>query len=316
MMRLETPALLGKVPWRDEYLNVGVDGPSFRVFDRWLTENIEFAAARAGDRWEDAYRAGVIHAFVFRPMRTQLPLLAGAISPSFDSAGRNYPLVVASTVARAHDFCRTPEALPLLLEEFWQLSSGAVAVARATRDFAPSHFGDDAADVDGTAVVSAYADWAQKLPLVELWDLVYGAGGAANGRSAVRLVLEAIRPSSGVELSDTPLTLRLPLGSVGGAAVCFWIELVRRSARWKVTIPSFFWSHDGNTGTMLLHLGVPPKSTLAELWLPTQQRDEFCDLLEFGDPQPMRSLDEPPPALARVLSSASATVRDLMLAIG
>jgi type VI secretion system ImpM family protein len=315
-MRIDSPAIVGKVPWRDEYLNVGIEGQSFAVFDRWLTENIEFAAARAGDRWQDAYRSGAIHAFVFRPLRTQLPLLAGAIGPSFDSAGRNFPLVVASTLSRAHDFCRTPEILPLALEEFWQFSSRAVAEVRATKDFGPMRLSEAETQVDATAVGSAYRDWARDLPLAELWELVYGEGGAARAHPAVQLVLEAIRPYSGVELSDTPLTLRLPLGSAGGAAVCFWIELVRRCAHWNVTIPSFFWSHDGSTGAMVLHLGSPPTSSLAELWLPTTKRDEFCDLLELGGVQPTGSLDESTPAVARVLSSGSATVRDLMIAAG
>jgi len=314
-MRIDPPAILGKVPWREEYLNVGAEGPSFSLFDRWLTENIEFAGARAGDGWADAYRAGAINAFVFRPLRTQLPLLAGAIGPSFDGAGRNYPLVVASTISRVHDFCRVPESLPLALEEFWQLSSYAVAAVQSAQDFRPEPLTEAQAQVDPAEVVSDYSDWARELPLVELWDLVYGPGGAAVAHAAVRLVLEALRPYCGVELSDTPLTLRLPLGRAGGAAVCFWIDLVRRSARWNVTIPSFFWSHDGQSGTMVLHLGAPPRSTLAELWLPTRSRDEFCDLLGSSGLQPTRSLDEPAP-LTRVLANASATVRDLMIAVG
>jgi type VI secretion system ImpM family protein len=314
-MRIQSPIILGKVPWREEYLNTG-DDPSFIMFDRWLTENVEFAAARAGNGWVEAYRTGSIHAFVFRPLRTQLPLLAGTIAPSFDKAGRNYPRVVASAISHAHDVCRTPEVLPLALEPFWQYSSVAVAEAGSIEDFSPRHLSEGEAHIDPHALGSTYGEWARDLRLVELWDLVYGAGAAADAHAAIRLVIEAIRPYSGVELSDTPLTLRLPLGSAGGAAVCFWIELVRRSARWNVTIPSFFWSHDGNAGAMLLHLGAPPKSTLAELWLPTRRRDEFCDLMEFSGLQPTRSLDDPPLALARVLANASATVRDLMLAVG
>jgi len=72
-MRIESPAILGKVPWREEYLNLGVDGHAFASFDAWLTKNIEFAA-RIGDDWSGAYRAGAIHAFVFT-----IPLLSAAM---------------------------------------------------------------------------------------------------------------------------------------------------------------------------------------------------------------------------------------------
>ena len=29
---------------------------------------------------------------------------------------------------------------------------------------------------------------------------------------------------------------------------------------------------------LTVHLGAPPLATLSELWRPTRQRDEFCDL--------------------------------------
>ena len=102
--------------------------------------------------------------------------------------------------------------------------------------------------------------------------------GGPHGASsrAIRWLRETVRPYQRTERPRTPLTLRLPLGQAGGAAVCFWLDLVQRLTGWLATIPSFFWSHDGTSGTMLLHLGEPPRVTLAELWMSTPSRNEIC----------------------------------------
>src|SRR5439155_1764904 len=168
----------------------------------------------------------------------------------------------------------------------------------------------------GSEVTESYADWMRSLPLVELWTLLYGDGGPEVASRALRWIFEAVRPVIGVDHPKTALTLRLPLGASGGAAVCFWIHLVRRIARWKSTLPSFFWSHDGVTGSMLLHLGEPPRSTLVELWAPTRERDEFCDLTLPIPTQGLESVPELPPDVARLVASGDRSVFDLLDASG
>ena len=52
-----------------------------------------------------------------------------------------------------------------------------------------------------------------------------------------------------------------------------------RLAGWRRTVPSFFWSHDGASGALMLHLGRVPPAAFGELWLPTGASDEVCDLV-------------------------------------
>jgi hypothetical protein len=142
---------------------------------------------------------------------------------------------------------------------------------------------------------------------------VYGAEGLSIAAGAIRFAVEAVRPMRGVERPRTPLTLRLPLGAAGGAAVCFWVDLVRRAAGWRSTIPSFFWSHDGETGTMLLHLGDAPRSTLVDLWIPGGDRAELCDLTHPLSSTALSAVPELPPALARCFGG-ECRVADLVAA--
>jgi len=62
------------------------------------------------------------------------------------------------------------------------------------------------------------------------------------------------------------------------------LDLVRRFTRWQRTVPSFFWTHDGSSGVLMLHLGVVPEVALSELWLPSGACDEVCDLVPSGSP--------------------------------
>lgn len=297
--------VFGKAPWRAEYLKIRWDGDPFTSFDGWLTDNVEWAALHAGAAFAEASRAGGVNAFVFRP-KSGPGVLAGAIAASADSAGRSFPLVVAAPLTGAGvEVAARPEALPLVLEDFWQLASEvAVAVQSAgsverAASIAPPDF---AWELDGSQAGAAYAEWAASLPLADLCTLVYGAEGVSIAAGAVRFVVEAVRPLRGVERPRSPLTLRLPLGAAGGAAVCFWVDLVRRAAAWRSTIPSFFWSHDGAAGTMLLHLGDAPRSTLADLWIPAAPRGELCDLTRPLPSATLGALPELPAALARCLA--------------
>jgi hypothetical protein len=108
--------------------------------------------------------------------------------------------------------------------------------------------------------------------------------------------------------------LRLPLGRAGGAALCFWLDLTRRLVAWRSTVPSFFWSHDGQAGGLMLHLGQPPPSTLSEMWQPSGERDEVCDLTGRLEGEWVSALPALAPRTLAVLDSDQASVADLLAA--
>jgi hypothetical protein len=242
-----------------------------------------------------------VNAFVYRPKNGQ-GALAGAILASTDSAGRNFPLTVAAPLPAMTEVVLSPEVLPLVLEDFWQQASDlAVAVqgCGSLEHASGLAAADFAVGPDPAQARAAYAEWSAALPLADLCTLVYGPGGPAAAASAVRFVVDAVRPFRAVERPRTPLTLRLPLGAAGGAAVCFWVDLVRRAASWRATIPSFFWSHDGEAGHLLLHLGDAPRSTMADLWTSPSARGDVCDLTVPLTAEQLQAIAELPVPLAR-----------------
>jgi type VI secretion system ImpM family protein len=275
---------VGKVPDRAEYLPVPTTAPGFAALDSWLSEGMEWAAARAGASFPSAFAAGAMYGFVFCAPATPGQMLVGALAPSHDNAGRQFPLAFAIPTELGSAVLERPALLPFILEGLWERSTEALSArlagdARDADSWTPPQQSLGAAELD--EIHQAYADWAGGLPQSEVWQLLSVPN---DPRLALRWLLETLAPLKGHQAPRTTLSLRAPLGALGGVGLCFWLDLVGRSLGWTGSVPSLFWSHDGSTGTALIHPGTPPKPTLAELWLPTGERDEIADLtLPLGD---------------------------------
>jgi type VI secretion system ImpM family protein len=269
--------LVGKLPASADFLRVRADSEAFQGLLGWLVDGVQ-RAALAGD-WIAGVSPTAVHAMCFRGRRGTSALV-GALAPSLDQAGRRFPIAAASELAFDAELAEHPEALPIVLESVWSLTAQLVldlqGVDRATLDQPLPH-----ADVHVTVseALHTYRSWTEELPVDDFMALVFGAD-PAYAAGALALVEEAVSPYCGVENPDTPLSLRLPLGQAGGAALCFWLDLIVRLTGWRRTVPSFFWSHDGESGALLLHLGRVSPGALRELWLPTGTSDEVCDLVQ------------------------------------
>lgn len=296
--------LFGKLPAAADFVRLEAAAEPFGNFDAWLVSSVEWAHQRGGDPWRRSFAAGSSYAFVYRapaPRRLS-PLLVGVLGPSADRAGRQFPLSVAAPLPIVGESLESPELLPIVFEPLWQTASDIVAEGAAGSGAVQSRLGDLNLELCSLPEAGAsYQDWISNLPPRELWALLYGDDYEEQPQLALRLLIETLRPYRQVERPKTPLTLWLPLGRVAGASVCVWLDLVRRLAGWRATLPSFFWSHDGTDGKLLLHLGDPPPSTVAELWLPNAQRYEIVDLASRLDPDQAVAL----PPLSAKLAEAS-----------
>ena len=114
----------------------------------------------------------------------------------------------------------------------------------------------------------------------------------------------AVAPYRGVEDPQTPRSRSDFRSANRGVPRCvFGLTRYRRLTRRSRTIPSFFWSHDGSSGVLMLHLGVVPEAALSELWLPSGTCDEICDLIPVDLPGLAR---RPGPGLGRGARSSGA----------
>lgn len=301
--------LVGKLPASADFLRVRAQSEAYQSLLAWLVDGVQSAASR-GEGYADA-DAGV-QALCYRS-RTGTTVLGGALAPSLDQAGRRFPIAAASELALDAQLSQHPEALPLILEPLWavcsQLAIELQGVDRAALDAADLQAD---VDVDVPAALGAYRRWVSELELDDFVELVFD-GDRAQAAAAFALTEEAVAPYVGVENPDTPLALRLPLGRAGGAAVCFWLDLIVRITGWRRTVPSFFWSHDGASGALLLHLGRVSAAALSELWLPSGSSDAVCDLVapecSFRSTRASRwerIVGDPDQAVSELLAAAAA----------
>jgi type VI secretion system ImpM family protein len=277
----------GKLPSHSDFLQFGATSAAFTRFDDWLTESVEWAHARGGQAFRSAFQGSGIRAFVYAPetANQEMTPIIGALAPSRDVAGRLFPLSIAASPVVERGFLGDPQLLPLACEEIWQSAN------RCLLELLPGEMERPAAFLAALTAPSlfpfseaqaSYSEWSNALPLTELWSLISNSGPARDLQDTLRWIAEAVRPHRQREPPGTRLALRLPLGQAGGAAVCFWLDVVRRLIAWRRTVPSFFWSHDGRAGELTVHLGAPASSSIAELWLPTRTRDEVCDLTSMS----------------------------------
>lgn len=304
--------LVGKLPASADFLRIQAHTEVFQALLGWLVDGVQNAAGRGRSHaFAPVSAQSGLRAMCYKS-RTGSTALGGALAPSVDQAGRRFPIAAASELLLDADVSQHPEVLPLVLEAVWAATSQLVVelqeVDRATLDAVPLHVD---IDVDVHAALAAYRGWTRDLDVDELIALVF-EGDVAHAALVLGSAEDAVSPYVGVEYPDTPLALRLPLGQAGGAAVCFWLDLVVRLTGWRRTVPSFFWSHDGAAGALMLHLGRVPPAVLPELWLPTGKSDEVCDLVSpdrsFRSPHTsrwQRILAEPGQPVADLLRAAS-----------
>lgn len=300
--------VVGKLPGWADFVRLGTRGAPFEQLLQWLVDGAELAAAARRETYAELSE-GSVQAFIYRASGA---LLCGALAPSCDSAGRRVPVAAAVEVDVDEALARHPELLPIVFEDVWAETGELIGeLQRAARGDVGEGSWTLQLPPASTQAEETYQAWTQEIAVVDFLELVFG-DDAERAARVFAFVEEAAAPYRAVEAPETPLSLRLPLGASGGAAVCFWLDLVRRLARWRRTVPSFFWSHDGSSGVLMLHLGVPPESALAELWQPSGACDDVCDLVPRGAPawQNDRSsawasaLGQPGRSLAALLDAA------------
>jgi type VI secretion system ImpM family protein len=310
----------GKIPHMGDFVRVRANAEPVTSFHSWIEQGMAYGDAKRGQAWSQVYSAGQIHAFMYRVPRTAKSpaVLTGIVKPSNDAVGRKFPLVVFSPVLEKV-VAGGPHLMPLALGDFLERATDVVLEAeRMTSQqqlearvstVSPPQF-DQAAHT-----TREYENWTRMTYVPNAWLAIYGEANSSRPIHAIHTIVEALGPFRGQESPTTPLSIRLPLGVGGGAAAAFWIDIVRRVGRWRTTIPTCFWSFDGQSGTILIQLGDTPASSLAELWSPDAQSDYVCDLTSAASIDRARFLGRIPPHVAQRLDRNDTLVADLLGAL-
>ena len=310
----------GKLPIAGDFIQVRASGEPVASFANWLQRGMAWADEHGPDQWQLAYRAGLVHAFVYHAVTPPSEAaMVGVLRPNVDAAGRLFPWAVLSKIATS-DIARAPHLLPLMMGDFLELATDALMdndripnLAELERNLdrvPPPSF-----DAWSTRE-SDHQRWAASTKLCDVWPILFGSAPPIAAWNAVNLLREAILPFRGQEHPTTPLGLRLPLGWGGLHAVAFWVDLLRRAGAWRATIPTMFWFSSESTGWLVLYPGHPTARAVTELWLPDPNSDNVCELTQPPTNVTYESLARRMPArLVAVLSQHESTPLQLFEAI-
>jgi type VI secretion system ImpM family protein len=310
----------GKVPRMGDFVRVRANTEPTASFEGWIQEAVAYGEAKRTHQWPTIYGQGAIHAFVFRPPAKTKPtsVLAGVFRPSVDAVNRRFPLVIGASLD-AVTVAPGPHLLPLVLGDFFEETTQALMgldVCASLQEFEARVTVVQPPRLDSAPARSReYEGWAMSTPQWMAWGTVYGQAESRQAIHAIQTIIDCFSTLRGVEPPTTPLSVRVPLGGGGVAAAAFWIDVVRRIARWRSTVPTFFLHFDGYKGWMLVQLGDTPHSSLLELFAPDPGSDHVCDLMGNATFDPDRILARMPPAIAQVLADPSRPVGDLLNAL-
>ncbi len=303
----------GKTPKMGDFVRAGTRPlPSF---EQWIEAGMAAGEKKHAAAWPSVYGKGATHAFVFRPQARDGTLQVGVLKPSHDSVGRKFPLVVFAQVPE-REVVSSPHLLPLVLGDF--LEAATLGMTDATALTSATEYAERMARIalpalgtDGAA--AEYDAWASSTQVRVAWGAIYGNADSDAPLSTLKSIRDALSPFGERENLATPLSVRLRLGSAGIAAAVFWLDIVRRIAKWRSTTPSCFWSTGGDEGSILVQLGVTPPGSLAELWQPDLDSDHVVNLMSTTASEHrarlVASFSRP---LGAVLESGDASVAELL----
>jgi type VI secretion system ImpM family protein len=253
-------AVFGKVPWHDEFLRPATKESDLLALDEWVFRNADAMTAALP---ANANKPPGTFGFLMKVDQADpLQAVAGVMRASRDSAGRQYPLFVAASLTMERSVAGRPEVAPILLDSYWQIALDTLDIWAAATPEASDRsleLATSAPFESASSALDLYTGWTRETTGADLSAFLdrpfeWVSGAAASLAALVR------------QPSRTLAAVRAPLGRAGGSALCFWLDILRRSTRWRAHLPSFFWTHDGDAGHAVLCLGPPTAAALGGLW--------------------------------------------------
>jgi len=206
----------GKLPSRADFVRFNATAPVYRAFDDWIQGGLRTAASPQYAEFNQAYASAGTSCFVFRPAGGH-GALVGAIRPSRDQAGRNYPFFVATPV----DEVARLEEYGLFFDRAAELVSSAVESRLNTEQLneqlqnSPIHMGPGGAGSDLSQV--SFGTLCE-----QLWGSFFDSRKYATFKNLLDLLL----PMRGKGQPVFSYGLKFPIadGDLQKTSIRFWLD--------------------------------------------------------------------------------------------
>lgn len=308
----------GKVPALGDFVRTPKGCEEMTAFEHWLARAMETAEQRDGAAFKDGFAAAPPHAFLWSAPLTPKTrgLLAGVIVPSRDAVGRRFPVVLCAPLP-VPALAAAPHVAPFVLHEFF--FHALPAAQRAARATNQAEFHAQIAAIappvlDVASAVAQWDTWTRGRRAADAFASVVGGEDLDRAtRYALYIVVEATAAYRGQDAPPLTLGVRVPIGSDVRSGTALWLDVVRHAAGWKSTVPSVFVPLGVPAPRALVQLGAEPPATVMADLVAASAGESVCDVL----PTPSSKMpSELPPAAARALANANATLADALADLG
>ena len=97
------PGFYGKTPALGDFISRQLTRDFIEPWDAWLQSCLAFSKEELGEYWLDTYLTSPLWRFVLSPGVVGGSAWVGAMMPSVDRVGRNFPLTIAAPLAAGVD---------------------------------------------------------------------------------------------------------------------------------------------------------------------------------------------------------------------
>jgi type VI secretion system protein ImpM len=112
-MGAPNPGFYGKSPALGDFITRNLGREFTEPWDAWLQSSLAFSKEDLGEYWLETYLTSPIWRFALSPYVCGPQRWAGAVMPSVDRVGRNFPMAIACPLSEGIDPCRMfAEAVP------------------------------------------------------------------------------------------------------------------------------------------------------------------------------------------------------------
>ncbi len=299
----------GKLPATGDFVRLNATGAENAAFDNWLGGSVHTAREALGSAFDACYQpaAGV---FVFRgadgddgdePDRG----MVGVWASSGDSAGRKYPMVVA-TCYDYEELLAVGPALPIAI---WPFLASAYELVVGGRGDPVDTFLNRVAQLQPIPLdnpessAAGYQRWLQTQTMKALWETTFGT--VEHRHSVVQHVEATIEIFQGQERPQTALGLRFPTHAGDAYAAAVWADMTLRLTKLQQTVLNSFWTpqHD-----LLIHLGPPQLGTFREMICNGTDTEHVTDLLQIAHANEATARPKLPASVAAAVDDPNKTI--------
>jgi type VI secretion system protein ImpM len=297
-------ALFGKIPARPDFVRENMVDPGARELDAWLvraTEDLHAARAELPPR--------LLRFAFFAPGAQRL--MVGALAPSRDEVGREFPVAVFAGLdgaAASRQLAAIPGASRPLLD-------AADALLREVPALQPEEIRRRLAEMTSAAggsleaAATAAAGNLGADRAAEFVQRAFGPHGAEQHYYGFYTWLVATGPLRGEAPTAASTVLQCPIS--GEADLIAWLELARLTLGWRGAAPSFFWT-EAPDPRLWLSLGPPPALLLRHVADPHYQSSKLWPLITDRQAAVERARDTLVPALEGLLDGEPASLHALL----